>query len=76
MTERLLDARGLRCPWPALRLARLMREIGAGETVRMITDDAKAEAEISGLAEINGWPIAKLKTAENCVFTVSRHAPQ
>ncbi len=76
MTERLLDARGLRCPWPALRLARLMREVGAGETIRMVLDDKKAEDEVSGLAEANGWDFAKPKSAETCVFMISAGAPQ
>ena len=35
MSAPLLDARGLRCPWPVLRLARAMRE---GEAAILLAD--------------------------------------
>lgn len=50
-----VDARGLRCPWPALRLARAVREAGAGATIEMVADDAAAAAEIETLATERGW---------------------
>jgi tRNA 2-thiouridine synthesizing protein A len=53
MTE--IDARGLRCPWPALRLARAMRE-GAGP-VRLVADDPAAPREIAALAQERGWRV-------------------
>src|SRR3546814_14871624 len=43
-----VDARGMRCPWPALRLARAMR---SAARVRLIADDHQAGREIAGLAE-------------------------
>lgn len=51
----LLDARGLRCPWPALRLAKAMRE-GAG-AVRILADDPAAPREIAALAATHGWTV-------------------
>lgn len=53
--ETLVDARGLRCPWPVLRLARAMREGGAQARVRILADDAAAPAEIAALAIERGW---------------------
>lgn len=53
---KLLDARGLRCPWPALRLARAMREHGG--PVRLVADDPAAPREIAALAAEHGWRIA------------------
>ena len=58
MTERApltLDARGLRCPWPALRLARAMRQ---GRIVRILADDPAAPGEIAALACEHGWALA------------------
>lgn len=61
----VVDARGLRCPWPVLRLARALRD-GAG-VVDLLTDDPAAAVEIAafaterGLAAAaipNGWRVA------------------
>jgi tRNA 2-thiouridine synthesizing protein A len=43
-----IDARGLRCPWPALRLARALR--GGAGPVEILADDPAAEREIRALA--------------------------
>lgn len=43
-----IDARGLRCPWPALRLARALR--GGSGPVEILADDPAAEREIRALA--------------------------
>jgi len=48
----IVDARGMRCPWPALRLARAMR--GAAD-VLLIADDPQAEREVAALAGEHGW---------------------
>lgn len=50
-----VDARGMRCPWPALRLARAMREAA---DVLLIADDPRAEREVAALAGEHGWRIA------------------
>ena len=50
-----LDARGMRCPWPALRLARAMREQGG--PVLILADDPIAPGEIAALAAIRGWTV-------------------
>jgi tRNA 2-thiouridine synthesizing protein A len=54
--ERLLDLRGMRCPWPALRVARALRE-GGGPVVA-VADDPIAPREITAVAEERGWSIA------------------
>lgn len=56
----LIDARGLRCPWPAMRLARAMRE---GTTEAMIvSDDPVAAGELAALAAERGWAITACDT--------------
>ena len=64
--SRLVDARGLRCPWPVLRLARAMREGADGVTI--LADDPAAPAEIEAIAAANGWSLTP--TAGG--FTVDR----
>ncbi len=50
--SRLVDARGLRCPWPVLPLARAMRE---AREVTILADDPAASAEIGPLSGAKGW---------------------
>lgn len=56
MSETLVDARGMRCPWPALRLAKAMR---AATRVRILADDPAAPREIAALAAQHGWHVAE-----------------
>jgi tRNA 2-thiouridine synthesizing protein A len=51
-----VDARGMRCPWPVLRLARAMR---AGDSVTIAADDPAAPGEIAALAAANGWQVTE-----------------
>ncbi len=53
---REVDARGLRCPIPALRLARAVRESGPGR-YRLLADDPAAAADIPALAAERGWAL-------------------
>lgn len=55
MSVRLVDTRGMRCPWPALRLAKAMRDVPAGGSVRILADDPAAPREIMALASQQGW---------------------
>ncbi|WP_293700288.1 MULTISPECIES: sulfurtransferase TusA family protein [unclassified Sphingopyxis] len=48
----IVDARGMRCPWPALRLARAMRD---ATDVLLIADDPQAGREVVALANEHGW---------------------
>lgn len=51
---RVIDARGMRCPWPALRLARAMRE---ASDIVLIADDPNAGREVAALASEHGWTV-------------------
>jgi tRNA 2-thiouridine synthesizing protein A len=51
-----VDARGLRCPIPALRLARAVREGGPGR-YRLLADDPAADADIPALCAERGWTL-------------------
>ncbi|HEX7743500.1 MAG TPA: sulfurtransferase TusA family protein [Sphingobium sp.] len=47
-----IDARGMKCPWPALRAARAMR---SAQCVTIDADDPIASRELAALAEQQGW---------------------
>ncbi len=50
-----IDARGMKCPWPALRAARAMREAAR---IMIRADDPIAETELRALAIQHGWTFA------------------
>jgi len=43
-----IDARGMRCPWPAVRLARALRD--GAQAVTVIADDPQAPTELAAVA--------------------------
>lgn len=45
----------MKCPWPALRVARAMR---SHATVAIAADDPIAERELRALADQHGWTFA------------------
>ncbi|MBL0769941.1 sulfurtransferase TusA family protein [Sphingopyxis sp. XHP0097] len=56
-----VDARGMRCPWPALRLARAMRD---ARDVLLLADDPQAGREVAALAAEHGWRVELRSDAE------------
>lgn len=52
-----IDARALRCPLPALRLARAVRENGVGR-YRLLADDPAAATDVPALCAERGWALA------------------
>lgn len=48
----VVDARGLRCPWPVLRLARALRD--GAVAVDLLTDDPAAAGEVAAFADERG----------------------
>ena len=56
----MIDARGMRCPWPALRLARALRE--RPEAVELLADDPAAERECGAVAGAAGYRFSVSET--------------
>lgn len=48
-----IDARGLKCPWPAIRLAKAMRDAMSGDYL-IRADDPAAPGEIERVAQAAG----------------------
>jgi tRNA 2-thiouridine synthesizing protein A len=63
VNETRIDARGMRCPWPVIRLAKAFRE--GAERVTILADDPIAHDEITALAKAQGWAIVA-EDAGNC----------
>ena len=54
-TPRIVDARGMLCPWPVLRLSRAARELRAAGRIRILADDPAAPSELALLCAERGW---------------------
>ncbi len=60
----------MRCPWPAIRLARALRE--GASVVEIEADDPRAGGELASAAAAVG---ATLSVVSNGVFRVERQMP-
>ena len=58
--ERLMDARGHRCPVPTLRLRRALEEAPAGGLVRLLTDDPLARIDVPHFAANAGATVLEI----------------
>jgi tRNA 2-thiouridine synthesizing protein A len=62
VNETLLDLRGMRCPWPAIRVARALREAREGVVIVAVADDPAAPREIGAVADERGWRISPVNS--------------
>ena len=65
-----LDARGLRCPLPVIRLARLAQRHAAGVTLVVLADDPAAEADIPAWARMRGHSVTLERRGAHTAYTV------
>lgn len=63
--ERLLDARGHRCPVPTLRLRRALEETAPGGRVRLLADDPLARIDVPHFAAGAGATVLEIVDAPN-----------
>lgn len=64
-----IDARGMRCPWPAIRLAKALRD--GATVVEIAADDPRAAGELASAATAVG---ARLEAVGDGVFRAERDA--
>jgi tRNA 2-thiouridine synthesizing protein A len=57
LEDRLVDARGHRCPVPTLRLRRAMDGAAAGTVVRLLADDPMAKIDVPHFAAEAGLEV-------------------
>jgi len=63
--ERLVDARGHRCPVPTLRLRRALEEAAPGAHVRLLADDPLARIDVPHFAASAGATVIEVVDAPN-----------
>ncbi|NWH09453.1 MAG: sulfurtransferase TusA family protein [Alphaproteobacteria bacterium] len=74
MAVHIIDAKGLKCPWPALLAGRMARGIKGGGLIILETDDAAAGIDIRHLCHERGL-ILQEETADGRVRTFSLEVP-
>ncbi len=68
-----LDARGLRCPLPVLRMEAALRRLPPGGRLRLIADDPVAAVDIPHFARAAGHRcVIEPAAPGSCVFLVTR----
>lgn len=62
--EKQVDARGLRCPMPVLRLRKAVEGLPAGAVIEMLATDPAAQRDIPAFCEEKGWTLISAHTQE------------
>jgi tRNA 2-thiouridine synthesizing protein A len=52
--DRVLDARGLRCPLPVIRLAALLGDLPTGTDVVLLATDPAARSDVAAFCRMRG----------------------
>lgn len=63
--DRLVDARGHRCPVPTLRLRRALEQAAPGGRVRLLADDPLARIDVPHFAASAGAAVIEIVDAPN-----------
>ncbi|MFN3958501.1 MAG: sulfurtransferase TusA family protein [Parvularculaceae bacterium] len=68
-----IDARGLRCPLPVLKMEAVLRRMAPGARLRIAADDPLAAVDIPQFARLGGHACERVEAGEElCVFLVTR----
>ena len=74
MTEKILDATGLLCPLPVLKLRKHLNSMKIGEVVAVLADDPAAAIDIPHFCNETGNKLVSKTNSENGVkeYTVKK----
>lgn len=61
----LVDARGLRCPLPVLRLTAAARDMPTGSRIELLADDPAAQTDVPAFVGERGWTGVEIEIAPN-----------
>jgi len=67
MDKEILDARGLMCPMPIVKLAKKIKEMKVGEVLELIADDIGSKEDVPAWCKRTGNELVESKE-ENGVF--------
>jgi tRNA 2-thiouridine synthesizing protein A len=71
--RQLLDLKGLKCPMPALKTARLLAQIESGSEIEVICTDPMSEIDIPHLVQSEGHRlVSQNRHADHFVFLIRK----
>lgn len=71
--DRVVDARGLLCPMPIVRAAKAMKEMAAGEIMKLLSTDRGSAADVPAWADDAGHTLLSTsRESEALVFFIRR----
>jgi len=68
MSQATLDAQGLACPMPIVKLTKAVKDLAPGDTITVLADDPGFEPDVRAWAEAQGHQLTSLTEAGG-VFT-------
>ncbi len=68
MADQELDARGMTCPLPVMRAAKIMLAMKAGQTLRVLATDPATVADFDAYARGSGNTLLESKKTAESVF--------
>jgi tRNA 2-thiouridine synthesizing protein A len=72
MILRVIDARGLKCPLPVMKAAKVLREMAAGELLRVLATDPGAPQDFVDFCVSRGHDLLESRDAEGAFEFVIR----
>jgi tRNA 2-thiouridine synthesizing protein A len=66
-TPTLIDARGLNCPLPVLRLRKRLQGLASGTTVELLTTDRAALRDVPAFCEAQGHAVMSTRSEEGAI---------
>ena len=75
MAETVLDVKGLSCPLPVLRANRRLRELAAGDRLRVLATDRAAVADFQAFCRESGHALVSMSEEAGVFsFVIRRRA--
>lgn len=72
----VIDARGLRCPAPVIRLARRARSLPAGSVLQVLADDPAAQFDIPAWCRMKGHAVDLADEGDHTAYRVLLGQPK
>jgi TusA-related sulfurtransferase len=71
--RQFLDLKGLKCPMPALKTARLLAQVESGSEIEVICTDPMSEIDIPHLVRSEGHAlISQNRQADHFIFLIRK----
>ena len=72
----VVDARGLRCPVPVIRLGAAMRDLEPGALARLLATDPAARSDVAAFCRMRGHVLVETSEADGVAAYLVRRADE